>query len=538
MKTLLLTIAVGPEYSRIGQLTHPSLRRYAERIGADFRAITEPRLAVTTPHWEKFQIAELLDEYDRVLYMDTDLIVREDCPSLFDVVPEDRLGMFNEAPFAPRSLELLIDCCRQYGVSLPGWDGKYYNSGVMVISRRHQHLFRKPEKEVVSFYEQTYLNMKLALHQVPMHDLRHEYNRMTCMDAVIGQHRLACPVVHYAGALYSLSVNALCQLIADDLQRWAKDGPDHHYGTNIYVTVNGGLGDQLCAEPAIRFMREEQYPDDLFVVSTHWPRAFAHLTGMGVTVMENNRPQGVFPDTPFYRVNTLPEPSELQWRIVSHLLCHSVDYTSMALMHRTLPMHRKTPHFEVWPRDRARVQALLAGVDVSRVVAVHAGRHWNSKTFPQAWWQAVVDGLARDRTVVLVGKTEQTTDASLRGTVPVTCPEGGVDLRERLDLGGLAALLEAAPVLVTNDSAPVHLAGSFDNRIVLVPSCKHPDHILPFRHGRLDYKAVAVYKRLVIDDVEARPTQAYETTADPPGIDWSRYLPEQEAVVEVTCRSC
>jgi lipopolysaccharide biosynthesis glycosyltransferase len=163
VKTLVLTITVGPDYSRLAQFTHPTLRAYAERIGADFKVLGKD-ISVTTPHWEKFQIAGLLDEYDRILYLDTDIIVREDCENLFDLVPETHLGMFNEAPFTDRSKELILDCCRQYGISLPSYNGKYYNSGVMVISRRHRTLFVKPEKEVFSFFEQTYLNMMIAFY--------------------------------------------------------------------------------------------------------------------------------------------------------------------------------------------------------------------------------------------------------------------------------------------------------------------------------------------------------------------------------------
>jgi hypothetical protein len=69
---LVLTLAIGNEYSTIAKATHPSLRAYAKRIGADFKVIDRPAIAKTTPHWEKFQIAKLLDTYERIAYIDTD----------------------------------------------------------------------------------------------------------------------------------------------------------------------------------------------------------------------------------------------------------------------------------------------------------------------------------------------------------------------------------------------------------------------------------------------------------------------------------
>ena len=476
-------------------------------------------------------MARLLDTYDRILYLDTDIIVREDCPNLFDVVPCDQLGMFNEAPFTDRSRELLIDVCRQYDVVLPEWDGRYFNSGVMVISQAHRALFEKPETEVCNFYEQTYLNMRIAQLELPMFDLPYQFNRMTCMDRLTGEHRLASYIVHYAGALYFVSPAHMLTVITEDLRRWTQADGEFPTGRHIYVCVTGGLGDQICAEPAIRFMREQLYPHDEFVVATHWPRLFKHLTAMGVIVCEQGR-ANLAADTPYYLAESLPGPTTLQWRIVSHLMCHTVDYASMALMHRTLPVMERQQRFEVLPKDRAQLATVTGGTDLTEAVVVHPGRHWNSKTFPTAWWQAVIDGLvAAGHRVVLIGKNDPPSESGNRGTVDVSCPDGALDLRDGLALGMLGALFAQCRVVVSNDSAPVHLAGAFDPWIVLIPSCKHPDHILPYRHGSTQWKTTALYKRLVLDDVEARPTQVYQTSAEMPDIDWDEYLPDPAAVV-------
>jgi hypothetical protein len=531
---LVLTLAIGDEYQRMAKLTHPAMKRYAERVGAEFLVIDRPAIATTTPHWEKFQIADLLDRYERICYLDTDILVRDDCPSLFDEVPTGQLGMFNEAPFTDRSKELMIDICRQYGVTLAEWDGKYYNSGVIVASRCHQELFRKPEKEVFSFYEQSYLNMVIAQGAVPMHELHYRFNRMVCMDRVTGEDRHASYVIHYAGALNSVSLDGLLRVIHGDIDRLAQADGDHSgHRLHLYVSVNGGLGDQLCAEPAVRFMREQMYPNDEMVVATHWPRAFRHLTKLGVTVVAHGR-ANLSNDTPYFITQSLPGPDTLQWRIVSHLLCHSVDYTAMALMKRTLPFADKQMQFEVGASERKALAELVP--EPRGMVAVHPGRHWNSKTFPVAWWQAVIDGLVEfGRRVCIVGQDAlgdpPDFTAGARGTVDVVAREGVLDLRNTLTLGVFAALLEQAGALVSNDSAPVHLAGSFDPFIVLIPSCKHPDHILPFRHGSQQYKTKALYKRLVIDTVEARPTQVYSTSAEVEHIDWAEFLPEVEDVV-------
>jgi ADP-heptose:LPS heptosyltransferase len=102
----------------------------------------------------------------------------------------------------------------------------------------------------------------------------------------------------------------------------------------------------------------------------------------------------------------------------------------------------------------------------------------------------------------------------------------------------LSELISQAPVLLSNDSFPVHLAGAFDNWIVLIPSCKHPDHVLPYRNGTTQHKTKALYKRLILDDIETRPTQMYQTSADVNDIDWDEYLPEPEDVAQYIRMIC
>ena len=163
-------------------------------------------------------------------------------------------------------------------------------------------------------------------------------------------------------------------------------------------------------------------------------------------------------------------------------------------------------------------------------IVVHPGKWWSSKTLPQEWWQAVVDRLSEKLTVVLIGKTID----EKQGFVPIECPDGGYDLRDMTSLGELFSLISLSKVLLTNDSSPLHIAGAFDNWIVTIPTCKHPDHILPFRNGTQYYKTKALYKKLLLDDLEIRHTEIKTDTIDtvPPGKTLYDYIPEVDEVVK------
>ena len=88
MKKALVTIASGEYFLRMAALTHPTLRAYAERIGADFIHWSDTS-GHAIPEYKKLDVAGLLDIYDRVLYVDTDVIIRDDAPDVFDIVPTD-----------------------------------------------------------------------------------------------------------------------------------------------------------------------------------------------------------------------------------------------------------------------------------------------------------------------------------------------------------------------------------------------------------------------------------------------------------------
>jgi hypothetical protein len=214
-KYAVVTIACGEDYRKIARLTHPTLKKYADRIGADFISIEKSDRS--SPHWMKFELYNLLDLYQRVIYLDTDLLVREDCPNLLEIVSAEKIGLFNEAPFVEGRGESLRQAAIEYSLMVPDWDGAYYNTGVMVLSRCHQYLFRHPGKEVQNFFEQSYINLMIAVTKTPIHKLSFRFNRMTCTDSATGEERHGSWIIHYAGwqNLYQV-----LQTIRGDVRRW------------------------------------------------------------------------------------------------------------------------------------------------------------------------------------------------------------------------------------------------------------------------------------------------------------------------------
>lgn len=518
MANLVLTISIGNYYNKLAELTLPSIKKYAEKIGADFLNIDGHNQEFITQKWNKFHIHNLLNKYSRIIYFDIDILIREDCPNLFDVVPDTKLGMFNEGRYAPR-LEYVEQASEYYGEPVKKWNGKFYNSGVMVISRIHKQIFKLPKGVDFVETDQPYINLRIINDKIEMHDLDFKFNRMDILDKFCGISRLDSYVVHYAGAPKDIQMDVMRK----DIEQWSKDSPDYKYKRNILVSVTAGMGDQLCAEPAIRFA-QKLYSDANFYVVTHHPRLFEHLS---CPVMNYSQWTGI--NDAILTMYSCPDDEQSEHKL-SHVLFHPTDYAAISMVKRTMPNEDKTIKLKLDPEDVASMVDIFAAKKSEKpIIVVHAGRWWPSKTLPKDWWQQIINKLSEKLTVVLIGKSID----EKQGFIPLECPKDGIDLRDLTSLGELLATISLSRCLLTNDSSPLHIAGAFDNWIVTIPTCKHADHILPYRNGSQYYKAKALYKKLLLDDLEIRHTEFLTDTIDkiPTGKTLYDYIPDVDTVV-------
>ena len=91
-KLLITTTSFGDIFTQMLKYTEPLLKHYAKKVGADYIPILKPVYHTADKSYEKFQMADFLNDYDRVLHIDCDAIVTPNCPNLFDIVPYDHVG--------------------------------------------------------------------------------------------------------------------------------------------------------------------------------------------------------------------------------------------------------------------------------------------------------------------------------------------------------------------------------------------------------------------------------------------------------------
>jgi hypothetical protein len=514
MKQIVITLNIK---SHIHDLTLNRIENYSTKIGCDFKLLDLSE--DTSDYFLEFD--KILQKYDRILYISPFILIRPDTPNLFDVVPSDNLGMFNEGRYISREIYMQNVIALGNEKLLKDWTGKYYNFDVIVLSKQHRGLFTKPKIETSSDITSA-LNLRIHNTEIKVFELPYIYNRMEFLDSQIGISRLDSYFINYTNAPQEIIRN----LVEKDIKQWEEDAPNYEYKQNILIRLSAGLGDQVESEPVARYVRKI-YPDANIFLTTHHPRIFKHLEKIGIKVFDYSNWKGI--NDALLIMENNPSDGKSINRL-TQVLFHPTDFSSISMLRRILPSDEKNIHIDIDPHDVESVIELFKDRNKDKkIIVVHPGKWWPSKTFPKKWWQEVVDLLSEKLSVVLIGKTL----SKDQGYLDIECPKDGLDFRDFTTLGENIALISLSEVTLSNDSSPIHIAGAFDNWIVVIPTSKHPDHILPWRNGSQRYKTKPIYKKLLNDDLEVRYTEFYFDTIDklPKNKKIDEYLPDPKEVV-------
>jgi hypothetical protein len=514
MKNIVITFNTK---NLIDDLTIERIKNYSNDLNLDFKLL-EPHENISNTF---FEISKLLMKYDRILYISPFILMRPDTPNLFELVPVDNIGLFNEGRYVDRNLHMKSAMAFYKEDIVKDWEGKYYSTDVMVISKKHRELFKNPNIEIGSEFA-PYFNLKVHNDETKVYDLDYKFNRMEFIDSHVGISRLDSFMINYTDA----PTDIIRDIIEKDINQWSVDSPKYEYKQNILIKLSAGMGDQIESEPVARYVRKI-YPDANIYLTTHHPRLFEHLKKVGIEVFDYTTWKGV--NDALIIMENNPSDSKSLNRL-TQVLFHPTDFSSISMLRRTIPFKDKQIQIDLDINDVGAIIELTKNKNVDKkVIVVHAGKWWPSKTFPKDWWQKVVDLLSEKLTVVLIGKTL----SDDQGFLDIDCPKDGFDFRDFTTLGENIALISVSKVTLSNDSSPIHIAGAFDNWIVTVPTCKHPDHILPWRNGEQSYKTKALYNKILQDDLEVRHTEFYFDTIDmlPKGKTIDEYLPSPEYVV-------
>lgn len=164
-----------------------------------------------------------------------------------------------------------------------------------------------------------------------------------------------------------------------------------------------------------------------------------------------------------------PEPE----RLVRHEVRRQLDLVA-AVGART---SNEDLRLDLPAQARARAAALLreCGVQDERWVAVHAGATAPARIYPPELMAEACRILEREHRLTLVFTGDEH-DRAVVEEVLARVGSGCVSLVGVLDLAQLAALIEAAPVLVCGNTGPAHLAAAVSTPVVDLYALTNPQH--------------------------------------------------------------
>lgn len=148
----LVTVSVGEEGRALLAASRGHMERYAQRVGADLVVLDWPG----HPQWPmsaKFGISRVLDHYERIAYVDADILLRPGCVDLFDLCAPDEYGAVDELPWHRAQPRFGREKAYQRFRREMGFrDVKHLpwmlNAGVQVVPRAYRHLLLPPEKPI------------------------------------------------------------------------------------------------------------------------------------------------------------------------------------------------------------------------------------------------------------------------------------------------------------------------------------------------------------------------------------------------------
>ena len=125
---------------------------------------------------------------------------------------------------------------------------------------------------------------------------------------------------------------------------------------------------------------------------------------------------------------------------------------------------------------REAVGALLRERGLHETWAVvHPGSTAPSRCYPPELYAEVVRALTTEHgwQILITGDASE---RALAQEIVAAAPERVIDLTGQLDLGQLAALIEAAPVLITNNTGPSHIGAAVGTPTVCLYALTNPQH--------------------------------------------------------------
>jgi lipopolysaccharide biosynthesis glycosyltransferase len=210
-KRLIVTIMFGKDPSFY--FAKKTFKDYSKKVNADFLCLQNPT-HIFGAHgknkisldalFQKISLGDLSCHYQRVLYVDADILITPNAKDIFNLYPDNsKIYMFNEGLNSNRAEELNLISIR-LGRKIK--DKNYFNAGVILLPHKTDFLSAIKIHDLEFFlknsgwFDQTYVNYKSRIKNLEVINLDREFNYMAHKDDK--DRRFLMSFIHYAGNGY------------------------------------------------------------------------------------------------------------------------------------------------------------------------------------------------------------------------------------------------------------------------------------------------------------------------------------------------
>ena len=205
---LLITSRADDNIKEMTDITFDTIKAYAKKCGADFMRLDHDSGCTHQEgkwHYRILKHYDLFEEYDRILHIDSDVLVSNCAPNIFDIVPYEKIGTVYEDKGSrrPARHQCIRKVQQMYGDV--GWVEGYINTGFFLSSKCHRDIFTKING--TDFYEDwghddVHLGYQLNKHGMEVMELPYTWNHMSMFSEPWNgsPNRFDSYVIHYAGA--------------------------------------------------------------------------------------------------------------------------------------------------------------------------------------------------------------------------------------------------------------------------------------------------------------------------------------------------
>lgn len=238
-KRLVVTRA-DSNCERLIAITHPTIKCYAERWKADFMVLDHKEEWMTDyelAHYRILKVGKLLEQYERILIIDSDIVIMPECPNPFEMVDPEKIGSIYEDVGSRQDhrRQVIKDIQAKHGDV--GWKEGYINTGVFVVSKKHKNIFRKIQGSGVGHlwtgfgYDDALIGYNIHTEGFEIQELPFQWNHMSLFSEPWNNsaNRFNSYIIHYAGAanfpddqsgrLKGSNLESRCRLITSDTDR-------------------------------------------------------------------------------------------------------------------------------------------------------------------------------------------------------------------------------------------------------------------------------------------------------------------------------